>query len=437
MGLRCKRSFLLPTAAALVATAWSAPAAARTATFEADPGSLGVIPDGPETCGSNNSTRDVAFAVSGLSGTIVDVRVTFTLANAGAGRGPGHTHVGDLSVRLIAPDNGAGHSLFERTGGTSCLQVDSSNAAGPYTFADDANSPPFGGWWEAAAGTGPDDAIPSGTYRTTGCCVTQSAGKPTLMTAAFFPLADPNGTWTLRFEDQFAEDVGAVTTASLTITAVDWRPPAPPALSTTDPVSGSDHNLPRVTGQAEADSRVGLFLTADCTGAPAATGTAAELASPGIPVEVADNTHNEIRAVATDAAGNASPCSSQISYDEVTPSQGGTPAPDATEPEPAPAEPTQPEATQPPAVDASAPETAISSAPRRSSRRAVKFTFESNEADALFQCSLDRRKFKACESPRRFRDLEAGRHRFAVRAIDAAGNADPSPATQRFRVSSP
>ena len=52
-----------------------------------------------------------------------------------------------------------------------------------------------------------------------------------------------------------------------------------------------------------------LYSTADCTGTPAATDTAAAFASPGLPVTVAVASTTTYRATATDAAGNTSPCS--------------------------------------------------------------------------------------------------------------------------------
>ena len=60
------------------------------------------------------------------------------------------------------------------------------------------------------------------------------------------------------------------------------------------------------------------------------------------------------------------------------------------------------------------------------------FTFRANE-QATFMCSLDGRTFP-CTSPLRNSHLASGAHRFDVRAVDLAGNADPTPATQTWRV---
>lgn len=92
--------------------------------------------------------------------------------------------------------------------------------------------------------------------------------------------------------------------------------PAPPTLGSTVPASPANANAPRVVGSAEAGSVVLLYATADCSGTPLATGSAAALASPGLPIAVADNSTTTVRGTATDAAGNASPCSPPIVFVE-------------------------------------------------------------------------------------------------------------------------
>jgi hypothetical protein len=51
-----------------------------------------------------------------------------------------------------------------------------------------------------------------------------------------------------------------------------------------------------------------------------------------------------------------------------------------------------------------------------------------------FECRLDGGVWASCSGSQREEDLELGEHRFAVRAVDAAGNADPTPAIQRVRA---
>jgi DNA-binding beta-propeller fold protein YncE len=108
------------------------------------------------------------------------------------------------------------------------------------------------------------------------------------------------------------------------------------------------------------------------------------------------------------------------------PAPGPQPEPDpAPGPQPAPG----------PGADTSPPETVIEKGPkRRTARRTARFRFRASEPGVRFQCKLDRRRWKPCSSPRTLRRLRVGRHRFSIRAIDAAGNVDPTPAKRRWRV---
>ena len=98
----------------------------------------------------------------------------------------------------------------------------------------------------------------------------------------------------------------------------DGSPPeAPTGLSST-PSSPSDDNTPRITGTAEEGTTVRVYATADCSGEPAATGSAADFASPGLTVTVPDNSTTTFRATST-GAGGSSPCStSSVTYREAS-----------------------------------------------------------------------------------------------------------------------
>jgi hypothetical protein len=88
----------------------------------------------------------------------------------------------------------------------------------------------------------------------------------------------------------------------------------------------------------------------------------------------------------------------------------------------------------PPDADVTAPETSIDQAPkRRSKKRKARFAFSSSEVGSTFECSLDGAAFKPCSSPLK-RKVKRRKHRFAVRAIDAAGNVDRTPAKARWKV---
>lgn len=63
----------------------------------------------------------------------------------------------------------------------------------------------------------------------------------------------------------------------------------------------------------------------------------------------------------------------------------------------------------------------------------AKFEFVSNDPTARFECKLDSGRYKRCSSPRKY-SVDEGKHAFSVRAIDADGHRDPSPAKDRFKV---
>ena len=85
-------------------------------------------------------------------------------------------------------------------------------------------------------------------------------------------------------------------------------------------------------------------------------------------------------------------------------------------------------------TDTDPPETKITKAPANSStKHKVKYVFSSDEPGSTFECKLDRKPFKPCASPKKFK-VDDGRHAFKVRAVDVAGNADSTPARDKFKV---
>lgn len=86
-------------------------------------------------------------------------------------------------------------------------------------------------------------------------------------------------------------------------------------------------------------------------------------------------------------------------------------------------------------ADVVAPETTITAGPRATTRaRKATFTFSSGEADITYQCRLDGRAWRFCSSPKSYSRLALGRHVLRVRATDAAGNTDATPATWIWRI---
>lgn len=86
-------------------------------------------------------------------------------------------------------------------------------------------------------------------------------------------------------------------------------------------------------------------------------------------------------------------------------------------------------------LDTTTPNTKITSGPSGTVKStSASFGFSSSEADSKFKCSLDGATFTACASPKSYTTLKNGRHTFKVRAIDAAGNVDSTPASRAWTV---
>ncbi|MDX6720006.1 MAG: hypothetical protein QOJ63_2260 [Solirubrobacteraceae bacterium] len=199
--------------------------------------------------------------------------------------------------------------------------------------------------------------------------------------------------------------------ASTVVTVVNAPPPAavpagaPPApsLTGTDPDALANNNAPAVRGTAVGGSTVSVYTNAGCAGTPAARGTAAAFAFPGLTVLVGENTTTTFYATATDpATGLTSPCSTS---------------------------------SGPYVEDSSAPDTTIDSGPSEATDETTPvFTFSASESGARFACRFDADAFALCISPLQAPVLSSGAHTFDVRALDAAGNGDPTPARRSFAV---
>ena len=86
-------------------------------------------------------------------------------------------------------------------------------------------------------------------------------------------------------------------------------------------------------------------------------------------------------------------------------------------------------------VDNKAPETTISSPPADVTGSQVSVGFGSTESGSSFECRLDAApQWTACTSPRALTGLASGSHTFRVRAQDAAGNVDATPAERTWTV---
>ena len=93
--------------------------------------------------------------------------------------------------------------------------------------------------------------------------------------------------------------------------------------------------------------------------------------------------------------------------------------------------------------DTDPPETTITKKPKKKSPKPkAKLAFTSDEAGSTFECALKGKrvkkklkKFKPCDSGKvKYKKLKDGKKKFQVRATDAAGNVDASPAKAKWKV---
>jgi hypothetical protein len=114
-----------------------------------------------------------------------------------------------------------------------------------------------------------------------------------------------------------ANAIAAQKKACAPVTNPPANAPAAPQLGASSPGSPSNSNNLVVKGTAAAGTTVKLYGAPNCSGAPAATGPAAQFGSGGLPVTVLDNSTTTFRGTATNAAGATSGCSpSSVSYVE-------------------------------------------------------------------------------------------------------------------------
>ncbi|HSK49388.1 MAG TPA: hypothetical protein VK889_02715 [Solirubrobacterales bacterium] len=179
--------------------------------------------------------------------------------------------------------------------------------------------------------------------------------------------------------------------------------PAPPKLHT-EPGGRANNATPRVAGSAPGAALVAIFASESCGGAPVATGSPAELRG-GLSVQVGENSATAFTGVSVAADGDRSRCTPDpVLYVE----------------------------------DSLPPLTKITFGPGAKTRkRSAVFRFADLTGDppgTIFLCKLDRRSWRACQSPLKLKRLRPRKHTLRIRGIDAAGNAEPIAAKRRFKV---
>jgi hypothetical protein len=235
--------------------------------------------------------------------------------------------------------------------------------------------------------------------------------------------------------------------------------PPSPSLTGVTPASPNESTEPRVLGQAEGGTLIKVYPTADCSGAPAGTGSVSELKSTGIKATVKAGSTNTFHATATNGSGDTSACSvSSVTYVQ----QSSSPPPPAEEKQEGGATggggTTSPGGTgstdtgsgRPKAGGGSptvikignvlyvAPITRITLAPLSRTRiRRPNFQFidTTEQPNTDFFCRLDRQKWRGCSSPYRPKHrLSLGKHVFTVKGRSFAGQWEQHPVVRRFKV---
>lgn len=240
--------------------------------------------------------------------------------------------------------------------------------------------------------TGSDNITPAGSL--TFQCQLDGSGFSTCTTPqSYSSLGDGSHTFEVRAVDG-AGNVDASPAAYTWIidaappdTSIDNGPPDPDTTgSATFTFNGTDSG----TGVGSFECKVDDGTFAACT-------------SPQAYSALADGNHTfEVRAI--DVVGNVDP--TPATYTWVI----NTTVPDTTPPD----------------------TTIDSGPPDPSDTITATFTFsgtDSGSGIAAFECSLDAAAFADCTSPQSYSGLAGGSHTFQVRAVDVAGNVDPTPAT--------
>ncbi|WP_299820570.1 Ig-like domain-containing protein [uncultured Pontibacter sp.] len=208
-------------------------------------------------------------------------------------------------------------------------------------------------------------------------------------------LADGEHTIAVKAKDA----AGNIDATPATYTwAIDTKAPAVPVITAPAENALLSNNKPSITGTAEANATVTIFNRTTQLGTvkAAANGnwnftTASALAEGEL----------QITAKATDEAGNTGDASSVRRF----------------------------------TVDTKAPETTIATAPAAlTNETTARFTFTSNEENVTYEVSLDGQAYETKLTPYTIANLTDGSHTLAVRAVDAAGNKDATPATHTWVV---
>jgi subtilisin-like proprotein convertase family protein len=434
-----KKQFVAALGAAALAASMavvfsSAPAQAAVFT-PSNPGPFS-IPD--------NSSIDGNVTLNNAAGLVTDVNVKFNDLGTAFGD--------DLDIELVGPTGAAVMLMSDTCGGDDFEDIDITFDDEASTFLPDSSPPVCAGGTFKPTNFGAGDPMPTAAPGTS---------------LSVFDGTNPNGTWQLRMVDDVSADVSdmeggyqlTIVTApfSILIPGTGTSGPASP-YPFQIPVSGkvgkvADLNvvLSGVTQQFMEDLDIVLVAPNGVTRAMVISDTCTG-------AFVTNNTYTlDDEASASMPAGSTCPTGTYKPTDVNPGDVMQAPAPAG----PYPAALSTFDGLDPngtwslfitddlgggngffinnPALvitttDVAAPDTTITSKPKSSFSRKATIKFTSSEAGSHFECKIDGKAFKACTSPAKFKRLAIGHHKVQVRAIDAAGNVDPTPAKVSWRV---
>jgi hypothetical protein len=232
--------------------------------------------------------------------------------------------------------------------------------------------------------------------------------------------------------------------------------PPTPSLTGTNPTSPNVATEPRIVGEAEPGTSIKIYPTADCSGPPAATGTAAELLGTGVKVTVKAGSTTTFHATATNGSGDTSACSTAAAT--YTQQASAPPPPPQEEPSGGSGGSTgtdsggstgsgggsgggkgsgTPEAIRIGGVVYVAPLTRITFGPAsktRIRRPVFRFIDTTEQPNTQFFCRVNHKAWKGCSSPYRPKRLRPGKYVFSVKGKSFAGQWEKHPVSRRFTV---
>ncbi|WP_083682736.1 DUF4215 domain-containing protein [Archangium sp. Cb G35] len=223
-------------------------------------------------------------------------------------------------------------------------------------------------------------------------------------TPACTATADASGHWTCTLSSVGAGPHSAVVTSTIvgaTETApainftLDLTPPAAPVITGPKPDSVLATSTPALSGTADPGSLVTVREGSTVLCTVTANDSGKWSCTPSTPL--ADGPHT-VTATASNAAGNTSPVSNSVTF----------------------------------TTDTQAPDTTISHGPASHTEdNAAAFGYSSSENGVRYECSLDGTAYAPCKDAY---DVKPGEHTLRVRAVDAAGNVDATPAVYTWTV---